>query len=127
MEKKTIQTNKAPEAIGPYSQAVITGDLVYCSGQIGLHPDTMEMAEGLEAQTEQVFENVKAVLGAAECTMKDVFKTTVFIKDMNDFARVNELYAQQFEEPFPARSAVEAARLPKDALIEVEVIARKGQ
>ncbi|WP_096185954.1 RidA family protein [Evansella halocellulosilytica] len=126
MEKKIVQTNEAPSAIGPYSQAVISGDIVYSSGQIGLDPETGEMKEGLEAQTKQVFANVKAVLQAANCSMNDVIKVTVFMKDMNDFVRVNELYAEQFEEPYPARSAVEVARLPKDALVEVEVIARKG-
>ncbi|UTR12284.1 RidA family protein [Evansella sp. LMS18] len=125
MKKEEVSTKQAPGAIGPYSQAVISGDLVYCSGQIGLNPESGEMAEGLEAQAEQVFANVRAVLQAAGCTMDDVIKTTVFMKDMNDFTRVNELYAKQFQEPYPARSAVEAARLPKDALVEVEVIARK--
>ncbi|WP_078593426.1 RidA family protein [Evansella clarkii] len=125
MKKEEVSTNQAPGAIGPYSQAVISGDFVYCSGQIGLNPESGEMAEGLEAQAEQVFANVRAVLQAAGCTMDDVIKTTVFMKDMNDFAKVNELYGKQFQEPYPARSAVEAARLPKDALVEVEVIARK--
>ncbi|UCZ53105.1 RidA family protein [Bacillus shivajii] len=126
MEKKIVQTNEAPSAIGPYSQAVISGDLVYSSGQLGLDPETGEMREGLEAQTKQVFANVRAVLEAAGVTMNDVIKVMVFMKDMNDFAQVNEWYAEQFEEPYPARSAVEVARLPKDALVEVEVIARKA-
>jgi 2-iminobutanoate/2-iminopropanoate deaminase len=125
MKKEEVSTNQAPGAIGPYSQAVISGDFVYCSGQIGLNPESGEMAEGLEAQAEQVFANVRAVLQAAGCTMDDVIKTTVFMKDMNDFAKVNELYGKKIQEPYPARSAVEAARLPKDALVEVEVIARK--
>ncbi|WP_088036719.1 RidA family protein [Evansella clarkii] len=125
MKKEEVSTNQAPGAIGPYSQAVISGDFVYCSGQIGLNPESGEMAEGLESQAEQVFANVRAVLQAAGCTMDDVIKTTVFMKDMNDFAKVNELYGKQFQKPYPARSAVEAARLPKDALVEVEVIARK--
>ncbi|MDG5787444.1 RidA family protein [Evansella sp. AB-P1] len=126
MTKEIVKTNNAPGAIGPYSQAVITGNMVFCSGQIPLVPETGEMVEGLEAQTVQVFKNVKGVLEAAGCTMNDVVKATVFMKNMDDFVRVNEIYSQQFEEPFPARSAVEVARLPKDALVEVEVIAVKG-
>ncbi|ADU32390.1 RidA family protein [Evansella cellulosilytica] len=125
MTKQIVQTKAAPGAIGPYSQAVITGDFVYSSGQIGLHPETGEMQEGLDAQTRQVFSNVKAVLEAAGCTMNDVVKATVFMKNMDDFVQVNEIYAEQFEQPFPARSAVEVARLPKDALVEIEVIAVK--
>ncbi|MBU9714358.1 RidA family protein [Evansella tamaricis] len=123
--KKPIHTKHAPEAIGPYSQAVIVGDFVYSSGQIGLDPETMEMEKGLVNQTERVFNNLRAVLEASGCTLNDVVKATVFMKDMDDFAKVNEIYASQFEEPFPARSAVEVARLPKDALVEIEVIAKK--
>ncbi|MFA9556385.1 RidA family protein [Evansella sp. AB-rgal1] len=125
MTKQVIETTNAPGAIGPYSQAVVTGNFVYCSGQLGLNPETGEMAEGLEAQTTQAFSNVKAVLEAADCTMNDVVKATVFLKNMDDFVAVNEIYGKQFEQPFPARSAVEVARLPKDGLVEIEVIAVK--
>ncbi|MDQ0256922.1 2-iminobutanoate/2-iminopropanoate deaminase [Evansella vedderi] len=126
MTKQVVSTNNAPGAIGPYSQAVITGNFVYSSGQLGMDPQTGELLEGLEGQTKQVFSNVRAVLEAAGCSMSDVVKATVFMKNMDDFAAVNAIYAEQFEEPFPARSAVEVARLPKDALVEIEVIAVKG-
>lgn len=126
MEKKKVHTEKAPAALGPYSQAIISGDFVYCSGQLGIDPETGEMPEGLEGQAELAFKNVHAVLEAAGCTINDVVKATVFLKNMDDFAAVNEIYGKQFQEPFPARSAVEVARLPKDGLVEIEVIARKA-
>lgn len=120
---KTVSTNKAPAAIGPYSQAQIVGNLVYCSGQIPIIPETGALAEGLEAQAHQVFKNISELLKAAGTDMSKVFKTTVFIKDMNDFAAINAIYAQYFTEPYPARSCVEVARLPKDVKLECEVIA----
>ena len=120
---KTVSTPNAPAAIGPYSQAQIVGNLVYTSGQIGLDPATGILAEGIEAQAHQVFKNLTALLEAAGSSMSKVVKTTVFIKDMNDFGTVNGIYAQYFTEPFPARSCVEVARLPKDCLVECEVIA----
>ena len=120
---KTVSTPNAPAAIGPYSQAQIVGSLVYTSGQIGLDPATGILAEGIEAQAHQVFKNLTALLEAAGSSMSKVVKTTVFIKDMNDFGTVNGIYAQYFTEPFPARSCVEVARLPKDCLVECEVIA----
>lgn len=123
MEKKIISTKKAPGAIGPYSQAVQIGDLVYTSGQIPVNPETGLVSDDIKEQTRQSLENVKAILEAAGTSMEKVFKTTVFIKDMNDFAQVNEVYGQFFVEPFPARSCVEVARLPKDVKIEIEVIA----
>lgn len=126
MSKKAVFTKDAPAAIGPYSQAVITGDFVYCSGQLGIDPNTGELEEGLENQTRRAFKNVEAVLNEAGCKLDDIVKATVFMKNMDDFARVNEIYSEHFTEPYPARSAVEVARLPKDALIEIEVIARKG-
>lgn len=126
MSKKAVFTKDAPAAIGPYSQAVITGDFVYCSGQLGIEPNTGELEEGLENQTRRAFKNVEAVLNEAGCKLDDIVKATVFMKNMDDFARVNEIYSEHFTEPYPARSAVEVARLPKDALIEIEVIARKG-
>ncbi|WP_416147860.1 RidA family protein [Salipaludibacillus sp. HK11] len=125
MSKKPIQTNEAPSAIGPYSQAVQIGDIVYTSGQIGLDPETGEMVEGLENQAHRVMKNAKAVLAAAGCDMNDAVKTMIFMQNMDDFVKVNEIYASYFEEPYPARSAVEVARMPKGALVEVEVIAKK--
>lgn len=120
---KTVSTNKAPAAIGPYSQAQIVGNMVYTSGQIAIIPETGLLAEGLEAQAHQVFKNLSELLKAAGSDMGKVVKTTVFIKNMDDFAAVNAIYAQYFTEPYPARSCVEVARLPKDVLLECEVIA----
>ncbi len=118
-----VSTDKAPAAIGPYSQAVISGGLVYTSGQIGIIPETGQIAQGLEAQAHQVFKNLSALLNAAGSGLDKVVKTTLFIKDMGSFAQVNEIYGQYFAAPHPARSCVEAARLPKDVLIECEAIA----
>lgn len=120
---KVVSTEKAPAAIGPYSQAVISGGLVYTSGQIAIIPETGELAAGLEAQANQVFKNLTELLKAAGSDMSKVIKTTVFIKHMDDFAAINAIYAQYFTQPFPARSCVEVARLPKDVLLECEVIA----
>ena len=120
---KTIATKNAPAAIGPYSQAQVVNGLVYTSGQIGIDPATGALVEGLEAQANQVLKNLSELLKAAGSDMSKVIKTTVFIKDMNDFGKVNEIYAKYFTEPFPARSCVEVARLPKDCLMECEVIA----
>ena len=120
---KTVSTNKAPAAIGPYSQAQIVGNLVFCSGQIPVIPETGALAQGLEAQANQVFKNIAALLTAAGSDISRVVKTTVFIKNMDDFAAINAIYAQYFTEPFPARSCVEVARLPKDVLLECEAIA----
>ncbi len=120
---KVVSTEKAPAAIGPYSQARISGGLVYTSGQVGIIPETGAVAEGLEAQAHQVFKNLTELLKAAGSDMSKVVKTTVFIKDMNDFAALNAIYAQYFTEPYPARSCVEVARLPKDVLVECELIA----
>ena len=119
----TIATKNAPAAIGPYSQAQIAGGLVFTSGQIGIDPATGILQEGVEAQAHQVFKNLSALLEAAGSSMSKVVRTCVFIKDMNDFGKINESYATYFTEPFPARSCVEVARLPKDALIECELIA----
>ncbi len=120
---KAVSTNKAPAAIGPYSQAQIVGDLVYTSGQIPIIPETGALAEGLEAQAHQVFKNLGELLKAAGSDLSKTVKTTVFIKNMEDFGAINAIYAQYFTEPFPARSCVEVARLPKDVLLECEVIA----
>ncbi len=120
---KTVSTPNAPAAIGPYSQAQIVGGLVYTSGQIGIDPKTGVLAEGLTAQANQVFANLSTLLNAAGSGMDKVIKTTLFIKNMGDFAAINEIYAKYFTEPYPARSCVEVAALPKSALLECEVIA----
>jgi len=123
--KKIISTDKAPAAIGPYSQAIEVNGMVYTSGCIPVNPQTGEIPEGCVEQAKQALENLKNVLEAAGSSMDQVFKTTVFIKDMNDFAQINEVYATFFTKDFPCRSCVEVARLPKDVLVEVEAIALK--
>lgn len=120
---KIVSTEKAPSAIGPYSQAQISGNFVFCSGQIPIIPETGELAQGLENQANQVFKNVSELLKAAGSDISKVVKSTVFIKHMDDFGAINAIYAKYFTEPFPARSCVEVARLPKDVLLECEVIA----
>lgn len=120
---KVVSSEKAPAAIGPYSQAIITNGFVFASGQIPIIPETGALAEGLEAQAHQVFKNVTELLSAAGTDISRTVKTTVFIKDMNDFAAINAVYSQYFSTPFPARSCVEVARLPKDVLLECEVVA----
>ncbi|WP_438349405.1 RidA family protein [Paenibacillus sp. FA6] len=120
--KEIIQTNDAPQAIGPYSQAVKVGGLLFTSGQLGIDPSTGLFPETVEGQTKQSLNNVKAIVEAAGGSMNQVVKSTVFLKDMNDFQVVNEIYSGYFAEPYPARSAVQVARLPKDALVEIEVI-----
>ena len=120
---KVVSTEKAPAAIGPYSQAIITNGFVFASGQIPIIPETGALAEGLEAQAHQVFKNVTELLRAAGTDISRTVKTTVFIKDMNDFAAINAVYSQYFSTPVPARSCVEVARLPKDVLLECEVVA----
>jgi 2-iminobutanoate/2-iminopropanoate deaminase len=127
-EKKAISTQKAPAAIGPYSQAVQVGDFLYTSGQVGFDPATGAVVDGgIEAQTTRVLENLKAVLEAAGTGFERVVKTTVFLKNMGDFAAMNAIYATYFAPDgvvAPARSTVEVARLPKDALVEIEAIAK---
>lgn len=126
--KSAISTKDAPAAIGPYSQAVRSGDLIYASGQVALDPATGKLVEGgIREQTARIFENIQAVLAAAGCGLRDVIKTVVFLKDIQDFAAMNEVYAAYLAPQDvvpPARSTVEVARLPKDALVEIEVIAR---
>ena len=125
MQKK-INTDKAPGALGPYSQAVEIDQLVYTSGQLGIDPATGELADGVEAQSKQALENVKAILAEAGLEMSSIIKTLVFIKDMNDFGKVNAIYAQYINgDVLPARSCVEVAALPKGGLVEIEVIAKK--
>jgi len=125
---EAVKTKNAPAAIGPYSQAIKlrqgTGGLIYTSGQIPIVPETGQVIEGgIEVQAVQVLENMKNVLEAAGSGLSRVLKTTVFIKDMTTFAAINEIYAKYFNEPFPSRSCVEVARLPKDVLIEIEAVA----
>ena len=123
MSKKVIATEKAPGAIGPYSQAMRIGNMIFTSGQIPLNSATGEMVTEIAAATKQSLENVKAILEAEGATMDNVIKTTVFLSDMNNFVAMNEVYATYFPQNPPARSAVEVARLPKDAVVEIEVIA----
>lgn len=124
--KEIINTKNAPEAIGPYSQAVVVGNIVYTSGMIPIDPSTGSIVEGgIVAQAHQVLKNIKALLEASESSMEQVIKTTVFIKNMNDFSTINEIYKEYFTKDFPARSCVEVARLPKDVLLEMEAIALK--
>ncbi len=122
--KQIISTPNAPAAIGPYSQAVVSNGLAFLSGQIPLDPATGQIIEGdIAAQTERVFENLKAVLAAAGASLETVVKTTVFLKDMGEFAKMNEVYARYFSSNPPARATVEAARLPRDVRVEIECIA----
>ena len=120
--KKVISTSNAPAAIGPYSQAIEVNGMVYTSGVIPVDPATGAIPEGSVAQAEQAFKNIKNLIEASGSSMDKVVKTTVFIKEMNDFAAINEVYAKYFSEPYPARSCVEVARLPKDVMLEVEAI-----
>ena len=123
MDKKIISTQKAPGAIGPYSQGVSIGNLVYTSGQIPLNPQSGELITDIKEATKQSMENVKAILEEAGTSLDKIIKTTIFLKDLNDFAAVNEVYGTYFNENPPARSCVEVAKLPKDAVIEIEAIA----
>lgn len=119
-----ICTDKAPSAVGPYSQAVKAEPYLFCSGQIGIDPATSRLAgDDIETQTKQVFKNIRAVLNAARLDLKNIVKTTVFLSDMNDFPAVNMIYEKQFSDHKPARSTVQVARLPLDACIEIECIA----
>ena len=120
-----ISTDKAPAAIGPYSQAIEVNGMVYTSGQIPVNPATGEIPEGVEAQAKQAFSNIAALLAEAGSSIEKVVKTTVFIKNMEDFGKINAIYADYFTGTFPARSSVEVARLPKDVLLEIEAIAIK--
>ena len=118
-----VSTPNAPAALGPYSQAVDTGSTVYCSGQLGLDPATGNLAEGVQAQTHQALKNLQAVLNEAGLSLDNVVKTTVFVQDLADFGNVNEIYGTYFHGGFPARSCVQIAALPKNALVEIECIA----
>jgi 2-iminobutanoate/2-iminopropanoate deaminase len=122
--KQEIKTDKAPRAIGPYSQGIVAGGFVFASGQIPLIPATGELNTGtIEDQTRQVLQNLTAVLEAAGCSLADVVKATVYLQDMNDFSKMNAVYGDFFKPPFPARAAFQVARLPRDAKVEIEAIA----
>ncbi|GAA5415976.1 2-iminobutanoate/2-iminopropanoate deaminase [Paraliobacillus ryukyuensis] len=126
MTRKAIQTKEAPQAIGPYSQAIDLGDLVLVSGQIPLNPKTMEVVEGdIETQTNQVMHNLDAILREAGLTFEHVAKFTIYITNMDDFAKINEAYAKFLTEPFPARATVEVSSLPKGVAVEMDVIAKR--
>ena len=118
-----VSTPNAPAALGPYSQAVDTGSTVYCSGQLGLDPATGNLADGVQAQTHQALKNLQAVLNEAGLSLDNVVKTTVFVQDLADFGTVNEIYGTYFHGGFPARSCVQIAALPKNALVEIECVA----
>ena len=126
--KRAIASDRAPKAVGPYSQAVAFGDLLFCAGQIPLDPETGEITgTDVTVQTERVIENIKAVLNVNSMTLGDVVKTTVFLTTMDDFAAMNAVYARHFSEPFPARSTVAVVALPRGAKIEIEVTAAKSK
>ena len=122
MTKEPIETKKAPQAIGTYSQAIRTGDTVYLSGQIGLDPETMQMADGMEAQAHRVFQNLRAVAEAAGGRLDDMVKLTVYLTDLVHFPRINEIMAGYFSRPYPARAAVGVAGLPRNAVVEIEAV-----
>ena len=123
--REAIRTDAAPPALGPYSQAIVAGGLVFTAGQLGGDPRSGQLPEGIEAQTLQALQNIASVLEAAGVGWKDVVKTTVFLADMSDFAAFNAVYAEVLDEPFPARSTVEASALPKGARIEIDAIAAR--
>ena len=122
MSKTIIATADAPAAIGPYSQAARAGSTVYLSGQIGLDPATMQMAEGIDAQIARVFDNLKAVAAAAGGSLADAVKVNIYVTDLADFARVNDAMAQAFSPPYPARATVQVAALPRGALVEIDAV-----
>jgi 2-iminobutanoate/2-iminopropanoate deaminase len=124
--RERIHSEAAPRALGPYSQGIVAGELIFTAGQLGGDPRSGELAQGIEAQTLQALGNIAAVLAAAGSGWGDVVKTTVFLSDMSDFAAFNAVYAEVVEEPFPARSTVAAAALPKGALVEIDAIAVRG-
>jgi 2-iminobutanoate/2-iminopropanoate deaminase len=124
LRRRAVESAEAPKAIGPYSQAIIANGFVYTAGQIGTDPKTGALVEGgIVEQTTQALKNIDAVLKASGSSMEDVVKTTVFLSDINDFAKMNEVYATRFKQPYPARSTVQVARLPRDAKIEIETVA----
>jgi 2-iminobutanoate/2-iminopropanoate deaminase len=127
MTRRAVSTSAAPPAAGPYSQAIMTDDLVFCAGQLGADPTTGELADGVEAQAERALRNLEGVLDAAGCTLADVVKTTVFLADIADFAAVNAVYARFMPDPPPARSTFGVAALPKAGRVEIEAIATRSR
>jgi len=125
-EKNIIETNLAPSAVGTYSQGVEYNGVYYFSGQIGLYPESGEMAPGFQGQMNQIMANIDGLLKATDLTREHIIKTSIFVTDLNNFSLVNEAYTSFFKAPYPARSCVQVPRLPKDALVEIEVIAAKG-
>ena len=123
MARRAVTSDQAPEALGPYSQAIVAGNTVYCSGMAGIDPATDEVADGIEAQTEQALRNLEAVLVAAGASMQDIVKTTIFYAEVEDFGRLNETYARHMPDPPPARSAPANVRLPRGLLVSIEAIA----
>jgi len=123
MDKKIINTTNAPGAIGPYNQGIVTGNLLFTSGQLPMHPETCEVPEGIDAQTVQVMENLKAIIEAAGVGLENVVKTNVYIQNMDDFAAVNKIYASYFTENPPARACVEVSKMAKNSLVEIDAIA----
>ncbi len=126
MTKKAIQTANAPQAIGTYSQAIDCGHTIFLSGQIGLDPGSMQLVDGFEAQAHRVFANLKAVADAAGAKLEDAVKLTVFLTDLSNFARLNDIMSEYFAKPYPARSAVGVSQLPRGALVEIEAILARG-
>ena len=127
IKKEIIKTQKAPSAIGPYSQAIKTGDLLFLSGQISINPETNEFIDGdIEIQTEQVLKNIKAILEAGNSSLEDVVKATIYLQDIEDFASVNKVYSKYFENSLPARVCIEVSNLPKNAKLEIDAIAVKN-
>ncbi len=125
--RKAISTLDAPKAIGPYSQGIRAGDWVFTAGQVAFDPATQQIIDGdISAQTDRVMKNLSAILKAAGCSLRDVVRCTVFLKSMDDFAAMNEVYGKYFEAPYPARSTVEVRRLPKDVLVEIDAIATRS-
>ena len=125
-QKNIVNTDKAPKAVGTYSQGVEHNGVYYFSGQIGIDPTTGHLVDGFEAQTKQVMKNIDGLLDSCELTREHILKTSIFLTDLNNFGKVNEAYVEYFAEPYPARSCVEVPKLPKGALVEIEVIAAKG-
>jgi len=122
MSKQVINSNQAPAAIGTYSQAIKTGNTIYLSGQIPLNPQTMELVEGFEAQTIQVFENLKAVINEAGASLADIVKINIYLTDLTNFAKLNEIMGNYFAEPYPARAAIGVASLPRNSLVEMDAV-----
>ena len=122
-ERESIQTSAAPSALGPYSQAIKTGELIFLSGQIPLDPETMELVDGgIETQTQQVFRSLTAIANAAGTTLQQAVKLTIYLTDLNDFARVNAIMAEYFDEPYPARATIQVSALPKQSMLEIDAI-----